>query len=229
MKQKKICSRCGQTVFETLVICNKCGSRSFSKSNRADSLNKLHQIKQYSRRKYSALRCVTIQPELVMNLNSLIKIDKIKFLFIIFGMIIIFMIIHLISWSNSHKISGNAEILQRDLSGHFYAEVFINGTPIKMLVDTGATKVVLPLDTALRIGITKTQLSSAYEVQTADGNTRVAETNIRQVRLGSIIVEDVEAWILLSSNKEQEGLLGMSFLNRLSSWNQSGSTLTFEP
>src|SRR4051794_39097119 len=43
--------------------------------------------------------------------------------------------------------------LKREQNGHFYADVEINGTPIRMLIDTGATGIALSRDDARRAGI----------------------------------------------------------------------------
>src|SRR4051812_25092338 len=48
---------------------------------------------------------------------------------------------------------GSAFVLQREWDGHFYAEPEINGTAIRMLVDTGATGIALSRDDARRAGI----------------------------------------------------------------------------
>jgi aspartyl protease family protein len=138
-------------------------------------------------------------------------------------------IVYSVSWGGKQKFSGSVETLQRGLSGHFHAKVWINGTPLKMLIDTGATKVSLSLKQAIRLGISKEQLGAIHAVQTANGTVRAADIILKQVRLGSIVAKDVDAWVILSKNEGEMALLGMSFLNRLSSWSRSGSTLSLEP
>src|SRR5690349_9244692 len=44
-------------------------------------------------------------------------------------------------------------VLQRSENGHFYADVEVNGVPVHMLVDTGASGIALSADDARRAGI----------------------------------------------------------------------------
>ena len=50
--------------------------------------------------------------------------------------------------------TGAAEAsIDADDGGQYATEVYINGAPVKMLVDTGATMVVISYQTASRIGL----------------------------------------------------------------------------
>ncbi|RYE96170.1 MAG: TIGR02281 family clan AA aspartic protease, partial [Oxalobacteraceae bacterium] len=44
-------------------------------------------------------------------------------------------------------------VLQADERGHFFAQGMINGSPVRMLVDTGASLIALPAADAKRMGI----------------------------------------------------------------------------
>ena len=110
------------------------------------------------------------------------------------------------------KLSNNgAEVrLERDLSGHYRAEAFINGVKTTVLVDTGATDVSISRKFAEQLGI---QSIAATRTQTANGETVGYMTRLKSVKLGGIEANDVAATIV--NDLGEDMLLGMSFLNRM--------------
>ncbi len=105
---------------------------------------------------------------------------------------------------------GHEILLKRDPSGHYRAEVFINGSKVDALIDTGATDVSLPGTLARQLGISS---NTALRTHTANGDTVSFTTRLESVQIGGIIVKGVSAMIV--PNMEGEALLGMSFLGRL--------------
>jgi aspartyl protease family protein len=101
-------------------------------------------------------------------------------------------------------------VLQRDLSGHYRAEAFINGIKIPVMVDTGATDVAISQTLADKLGL---HSINAIRTQTANGNTVSYLTRLKSVKLGGIVAHDVSAAIV--PNLGDEMLLGMSFLGRM--------------
>jgi aspartyl protease family protein len=107
--------------------------------------------------------------------------------------------------------SSGAEVrLERDLSGHYRAEAFINGVKTNVLVDTGATDVSISRKFAEQLGI---QSIAATRTQTANGETVGYMTRLKSVKLGGIEANDVAATIV--NDLGEDMLLGMSFLNRM--------------
>jgi aspartyl protease family protein len=103
-------------------------------------------------------------------------------------------------------------VLERNAQGHYVADGMINDTRVTFLIDTGATDVAIPeaLAERLRLGRQRGGIS-----QTANGPVAVWQTVLRQVRLGSIELNDVRAVIVPSMGARDPVLLGMSFLRRL--------------
>jgi aspartyl protease family protein len=101
-------------------------------------------------------------------------------------------------------------VLQRDLSGHYRAEAYINGVRTPVMVDTGATDVAISQALADKLGI---QSINAIRTQTANGDTVSYVTRLKSIKLGGIIAHDVSASITPSLGDEI--LLGMSFLGRM--------------
>ncbi|GAC13172.1 retropepsin-like aspartic protease family protein [Aliiglaciecola lipolytica] len=112
----------------------------------------------------------------------------------------------------SQILNGSAEVkLKRNRMGHYVASGLINGQPVTFLLDTGATNVSVPAHIASELGLVA---GARYTASTANGNVTVAQTNIDQLDLGSIRLNDVRASInpgMLSD----EILLGMSVLKQL--------------
>jgi aspartyl protease family protein len=113
---------------------------------------------------------------------------------------------------NKAEKLGDAEVveLQRDPSGHYRAEAFINGTKVGVLVDTGATGVAISQALADTLGL-KSRV--AIRTATANGDTISYMVRLDEVRLGGIVAKDVSASIVPGLNGD--ALLGMSFLGRM--------------
>lgn len=113
-------------------------------------------------------------------------------------------------------------ILHADGQGHFYADGSVNGYPLRFIVDTGATVVSLGAADARRLGLdpAKGQLGVT---QTANGQTVVSRIRLDTVKVGDIVLHNVDA--LIHQNEMPVALLGMSFLNRLE-MQREGDTMT---
>src|SRR5215211_6294975 len=75
--------------------------------------------------------------------------------------------------------------LQREDNGHFYAEVAINGSPVRVLVDTGASGIALSRSDAQRAGLAVS--AGMFEVigEGADGDVHGEYVTLDRVSLGS--------------------------------------------
>lgn len=109
--------------------------------------------------------------------------------------------------------------------GHFSATATVNGTPMTLMLDTGASTVVLKPADAIQAGIDVKALSYTLPVKTANGTTYAASVRLGAVSIGPIVVKDVEALVAKPGNLN-ESLLGMSFLRRLRSFDFSGEFVT---
>lgn len=122
--------------------------------------------------------------------------------------------------------SGQSAVrLRRNTSGHFTANAVVSGEAITMIVDTGATTVVLTTHDAERAGIATADLSYVVPVQTANGEAFAAPVRLDSIAIGPIAVSGVEA-LVAKPGALRESLLGMSFLSRIKSYEFSGDFLT---
>ncbi len=115
--------------------------------------------------------------------------------------------------------------LRRQDNGHFVARGAANGVSLALLVDTGASTVVLKPADAARAGIDTAALSFTTPVSTANGTTYAAPVRLKSISIGPLEVRDVEA-LVAQPGALSENLLGMSFLKRLRSYEFSGDFLT---
>jgi aspartyl protease family protein len=124
------------------------------------------------------------------------------------------------------QVEGERAVrIRRRSDGHFLARTQVNGIALTMLVDTGASTVVLKPADAQRLGIDTDRLRYSVPVQTANGTTYAAHVRLRSLNLGPIALSDVEA-LVARPGALKENLLGMSFLSRLRSYEFSGEFLT---
>ena len=124
------------------------------------------------------------------------------------------------------QVDGERAVkIRKRPDGHFMARTSVNGVVLTMLVDTGASTVVLKPADAQRLGIDTDKLRYTVPVQTANGTTYAAHVRLRTLTVGPISLNDVEA-LVAKPGALKENLLGMSFLSRLRSYEFSGDFLT---
>jgi aspartyl protease family protein len=111
--------------------------------------------------------------------------------------------------------------------GHYFARAEINGRPIDVLVDSGASIVALTYDDARRAGVHVRDGDYTQRVTTANGLARVAPVVLDRVSIGGIIVRNVPAAVT-EPGSLTTSLLGMSFLGRLQRVDMRAGTLVLQ-
>lgn len=101
-----------------------------------------------------------------------------------------------------------------DYSGHFIVHPGIDGYKVRMMVDTGASLVALTAADAQALGIRPKPGDYSARLGTANGTVKAARTTLREVRLGGIVIRNVEA-VVLPEGALGVSLLGASFLGKL--------------
>jgi len=112
----------------------------------------------------------------------------------------------------------------RGRSGDFAVAAHINGARVPMVLDTGASSVVLTHEAAKAAGLPLEVLAYSVTVETANGSTRAAPVTLDRLAVGSLIERSVPA-LVAKPGELKSSLLGMSFLNRLESWEVRGDRL----
>ena len=114
--------------------------------------------------------------------------------------------------------------IARGRAGEFSVSAQVNGAHIPMALDTGASAVVLTQEAAKAAGLPLEVLSYNITVDTANGRTRAAAVTLDKIGIGSIVERSVPA-LIAQPGQLRTSLLGMSFLNRLESWEVRGEKL----
>ena len=107
--------------------------------------------------------------------------------------------------------------IARGQTGEFALQARINGVNAPMVIDTGATSVVLTYETARAAGLPLELLEYDVDVETAGGHTRAARLTLDRLAIGKLVERSVPA-LVVPRGQMKTNLLGMSFLDRLESW-----------
>ncbi|MDQ0509935.1 TIGR02281 family clan AA aspartic protease [Ancylobacter amanitiformis] len=113
----------------------------------------------------------------------------------------------------------------RARDGDFNVRVEINGNRIPMLVDTGASSMVLTPEDAVAVGLPIEFLQYDIPIDTANGRGRAAAVVLDKVEIAGSIAERKVPALIASPGSLKHSLLGMSFLSRLGSFEIRGEKL----
>lgn len=108
---------------------------------------------------------------------------------------------------------SNSVTLYADSSGHYFSQGWINGVPLKFLVDTGATTIAMNSGDARYAGIDYKN-GRKVQTETASGVAVGYRVVINKLKLGGLVLHQVEG-LVLEGGSPPVVLLGMSALNRM--------------
>jgi len=119
---------------------------------------------------------------------------------------------------------GRMVEIARGNSGEFQVSTNVNGARVSMVLDTGASAVVLTQDAARAAGLPLEVLAYTVNIDTANGRARAAAVTLDRVAVGTIVERAVPA-LIAQPGQLKTSLLGMSFLNRLDSYSVNSEKL----
>lgn len=128
---------------------------------------------------------------------------------------------------DGQHVSGEEVRIPMARDGHFWAEVSINGTERRMLVDSGATVTALSRQTAEQAAVETGASLLPVMMQTANGTVPAETGVIEQLRIGTIEARDLK--VVISPALGNLDVLGMNFLSQLDSWRVEENTLILVP
>lgn len=114
----------------------------------------------------------------------------------------------------------------RSADGHYWAEAVVDGRPMRMLVDTGASVVTLSRADAERAGVSVVAKDFTRTLNTAAGPVKAAPVVLPSLAVAGVRLTSVEA--LVVDADMPASLLGMSYLGRLSGFEARPEGLTFK-
>ena len=115
-------------------------------------------------------------------------------------------------------------VLDRKPDGHFYADATVEGAPVRFLVDTGATVVLLTGEDAAAAGLSWNEDDVHVVAQGASGPIYGVPATLAEVSLGGIDTHAVPAMIV--PHDLPISLLGQSFLSRVGNIDVSDDKMT---
>ncbi len=122
------------------------------------------------------------------------------------------------------QVTGAGRIeVPRGPDGHYYLVAQLDGKPVRFIVDTGASDVVLTLQDARRVGIDTSALAFSGTATTANGPVRTAYARVGEFRLGDIV--DRNVMVSINGGEMDGSLLGMSYLRRFAKIEIAGNKL----
>ena len=121
-------------------------------------------------------------------------------------------------------VEGSQVRIPMAIDGHFWVEGSINGTPVKFLVDSGATMTTIGRDTAVAAGVTINPNRDQI-VRTGNGMLKVATGRAESLSLGPIERSNVGLHV---AEQEDLNVLGMNYLSTLDRWGVEGRWLILE-
>lgn len=120
--------------------------------------------------------------------------------------------------------NGSHHLVKAELSGP-------KGAKIKttLLIDTGATTIVLPASQQAALGFSERNLQPGIS-ETANGPVEIMQGKLKSVTIGKAQVDDVAVSFIDNDQLRSSGLLGMSFLGRFQvTFDDADNRITLKP
>lgn len=127
----------------------------------------------------------------------------------------------------AQTVSGGETRIPLSADGHYWIKAKLNGVPLRLMVDTGATVTALSGDVAEVAGVEPDRLRPDAVVETANGTVPAAPARIDELRFGSVVARDLDAIVL--PGEGGPNVIGMNFLTRLKGWRVEDGVLILTP
>ena len=114
--------------------------------------------------------------------------------------------------------------IRQSSDGHYYVSAAVNGSDVRLLIDTGATVTVLSVRQAERAGIFPNPADYTANVRTASGISKAAPIRIREMRIGDARLENVPALVMQTPG--DTSVLGVGTLQRFKSYEVRDGVMT---
>ena len=124
-------------------------------------------------------------------------------------------------------IAGDEVRIRLGLDNHFSVRAQVNGQPLDMLIDSGATFTAMGDETAERLGIAVDTNTFPRIVQTANGMIRAYPARIETLDVGTVRRENVTVFV--APEFGDFAVLGMNFLSTLSGWRVEHNEMIMVP
>jgi aspartyl protease family protein len=127
---------------------------------------------------------------------------------------------------NGTTQSGRIARIPMAPDGHFWTEAMVNGQPVRLLIDSGASTTAISASLADRLGIQINTMMPPVEITTANGVVEARRATLPNLRVGVIEARDLP--VVVSPAFGDTSVVGMNFLSKLRSWRVEGGTMILE-
>lgn len=122
--------------------------------------------------------------------------------------------------------AGGGLLFTKANDGHFWIDAWVNAVPVRFMVDTGASTVVLSPQDAKRLGFDLPARAFTGRASTANGIVATAPVRLERVAIGDFERRNVPASV--NGGALSVSLLGMSLLTEFGSVRIEGDRLTLQ-
>lgn len=129
--------------------------------------------------------------------------------------------------ANEQQVVGRTLRIRQSADGHYWAEAQVNGTPVRFLIDSGATTTAMTLDTARAANVDIDESGFAVQLNTANGIVEAQRGTIQSLRVGPMMAVDFP--VVVAEAFGDSNVLGMNFLSAMKSWRVEGMEMILEP
>lgn len=124
-------------------------------------------------------------------------------------------------------VEGGETRIPMARDGHFWLQAQVNGTPVRFMVDTGATVTAVSPETARAAGLEPRAGTLPVRLQTANGAVAADMTTIDELRFGNVAARGLDA--IIAPGLGSTNVIGMNLLSRLASVRLEGETMIMVP
>lgn len=124
--------------------------------------------------------------------------------------------------------AGGSVHVPKARDGHYWVTLYVNGTPLRFIVDTGASHVSLSHEDARAAGLDPDSLVYDRIFRTANGDSHKALVRLDRMMLETIQISDITASVS-RPGRMHASLLGMNFLDQLSGFKIRDDILILTP
>jgi aspartyl protease family protein len=132
-----------------------------------------------------------------------------------------------IAGTSGQSVSGEAIELRRQDDGHYWLQVEVNGSPVRFMIDSGATTTAINATTAKDVGIKVDDDGYPVIIETANGRVAAQRGVVRTLEIGQHRIADHA--VVISESFGDTNVLGMNFLDAMQSWKVEGNVMTLQP